>query len=76
MLYEYDFTGRKPSIVQVLKQVKEGMRQNCRLIQISWGENRIDIERSYDGLHWLGAGWIRNISGQDIANDLNKHRRA
>ena len=75
MLYEYDFTGRKPSIVQVLKQVKEGMRQNCRLIQISWGENRIDIERSYNGLFWLGSGWIKNISGQDIANDLNDNRR-
>lgn len=75
MLYEYDFTGRKPSIVQVLKQVKEGIRQNCRIIQISWGENRIDIERSYDGLNWLGSGWIKNISGQDIANDLSDNGR-
>ncbi len=75
MLYEYDFTGRKPSITQVLKQVREGIRQNCRVIQISWGENRIDIERSYNGLFWLGSGWIKNISGQDIANDLNDNRR-
>lgn len=75
MLYEYDFTGRKPSIAQVLKQVREGIRQNCRVIQISWGENRIDIERSCNGLFWLGSGWIRNISGYDIANDLNDNRR-
>lgn len=75
MLYEYDFTGRKPSITQVLKQVREGIRQNCRVIQISWGENRIDIDRSYDGLNWLGSGWIKNISGYDIAKDLNDNRR-
>ena len=75
MLYEYDFTGRKPSITQVLKQVREGIRQNCRIIKISWGENWIDIERSYNGLFWLGSGWIKNISGQDIANDLNDNRR-
>lgn len=75
MLYEYDFAGRKPSIAQVLKQVREGIRQNCRVIQISWGENRIDIERSYNGAQWLGSGWIRNISGYDIAKDLNDNRR-
>ena len=75
MLYEYAFTGRKPSIKQVLKQVKEGMRQNCRVILISWGENRIDIERSYNGAQWLGSGWIKSISGYDIAKDLNDNRR-
>lgn len=75
MLYEYDFTGRKPSIKQVLKQVKEGMRQNCRIILVSWGENRIDIERAYNGAQWLGSGWIKNISGYDIAKDLNDNRR-
>lgn len=72
MLYEYDFTGRKPSIVQVKKQISEGIRQNCRMIQISWGENRIDLERSYNGQFWLGSGWIKNISGYDIAEGLNK----
>ena len=71
MLYEYDFTGRKPSIKQVLKQVQEGIRQNCRIILINWGENRIDIERSYNGQYWTGSGWIKNISGYDIAKGLN-----
>jgi len=70
MLYEYDFTGRKPSLSQVMKQVREGIRQNCRMIQISWGENRIDLERSDNGSNWYGYGWIRNISGDDIAKGL------
>jgi len=71
MLYEYDFTGRKPSIVQVKKQVNEGIKQNASMILISWGENRIDIERSYNGAQWLGYGWIKSISGYDIAEGLN-----
>lgn len=71
MLYDYDFTGRKPSISQVMKQVREGLRQNCRIIQISWGENRIDLERSDNGSNWYGYGWIKGISGYDIAEGLN-----
>jgi len=71
MIYEYDFTGRKPSVVQVRKQVSEGIKKNASMILISWGENRIDIERSYNGTQWLGSGWIKNISGYDIAKGLN-----
>jgi len=71
MLYEYDFTGRKPSIVQIKKQVSEGIKQNASMILISWGENRIDIERSFNGTQWLGSGWIKRISGSDIAEGLN-----
>ena len=71
MLYEYDFTGRKPSIAQVKKQISEGIKQNANMILISWGENRIDIERSYNGQYWLGSGWIKGISGSDIAEGLN-----
>ena len=37
MLYDYYFEGRKPSIKQVLKQVQEGIRQNARTIEVSWG---------------------------------------
>jgi hypothetical protein len=71
MLYEYDFQGRKPSIKQVLKQVAEGTRQNARTIYISWGENRIDLERMDHNSQWHGYGWIKGISGYDIAQDLN-----
>ena len=70
MLYEYDFTGRKPSKVQVLKQVNEGIKQNATLIHISWGENRVEAEKfKHNG--WVGSGWIKGISGYDIAIELN-----
>ena len=71
MLYEYDFQGRKPSIKQVLKQVAEGTRQNASTIYISWGENRIDLDFYKPDHAWYGRGWIKDISGWDIAHDLN-----
>ena len=74
MMYDYSFEGRKPSIKQVLKQISEGIRQNARVIYISWGENRIDLERLGYNQAWHGSGWIKGISGYDIAKDLNhKH---
>jgi hypothetical protein len=76
MLYDYYFAGRKPSIKQVLKQVQEGIRQNARVIEISWGENRIEIERSVINKDWYGSGWIKGISGYDIARDLNARQTA
>jgi hypothetical protein len=71
MLYEYYFQGRKPSIKQVLKQVEEGIKQNSRVIEISWGENMLTIERVGANTQWYGYGWIKGIGGDDIAHDLN-----
>ena len=73
MLYDYYFEGRKPSIKQVMKQVQEGIRQNARVIQVSWGENQIEIQK-FNG--WIGSGWIKGISGYDIAKDLNARQDA
>lgn len=75
MLCTYEFHNRKPSIKQINACINNALKDNATTIQISWGENRIDIERSYNGAQWLGSGWIRNISGYDIANDLNDNRR-
>jgi hypothetical protein len=70
MLFEFEFQGRKPSNAQVLKQINEAIRQNCRVIYISWGENRIELQRMPQGI-WLGSGWIKNISGYDLASKIN-----
>lgn len=73
MLYDYYFEGRKPSIKQVKTQVAEGMRQNCRTIEISWGENMVTLQRIGYNQHWHGSGWIKGISGYDIAEELNRN---
>jgi hypothetical protein len=70
--YEFDFEGRKPSLAQVMKRVNEGIRQGASLIQVSWGENMITIQRYGHSHNWDGSGWIRGISGYDIARDLNQ----
>lgn len=73
MLYEYYFQGRKPSIKQVQKQIDEGLRQNCNVIEISWGENMLTLQRlSYDPKTWYGSGWIKGISGHGVAEGLNR----
>jgi len=71
MLYEYEFHNRKPSIKQINACINNALKDNASMILISWGENRIDIERSYNGQYWLGSGWIKGISGSDIAEGLN-----
>lgn len=73
MLYEFYFEGRKPSIKQVMAKINEGLKENCRVIEVSWGENMITLQRlSYDPKTWYGSGWIKGISGHDIAESLNR----
>lgn len=71
-IYEHYFEGRKPSVKQVLKQVQEGIRQNVRAIEVSWGENMITLYRIGYNDQWHGSGWIKGIGGYDIAQDLNR----
>ena len=75
MLCEYEFHNRKPSIKQINACINNALKDNASMILISWGENRIDIERSFNGTQWLGSGWIKSISGYDIAKGLNDNRR-
>ena len=70
-MYEYYFQGRKPSIKQVLKQVEQGIKQNASLIEVSWGENMVSLNRIGSNQYWHGSGWIKGISGYDIAKELN-----
>lgn len=71
-LYEFYFEGRKPSNKQVLAKINEGIKENARIIEISWGENMVTLERVGFNKEWYGSGWIRNIAGSDLANHINK----
>ena len=72
-MYEYYFDSRKrkPSNAQVLKQINQGINEGNNYIEISWGENMITIERMHSKF-WYGSGWIRNISGADLAVKINE----
>ena len=71
--FEFYFEGNKPSLAQVTKKVNEGIKLGATEISISWGENMIELEKSTrfnrDGI-WYGRGWIKNISGHDLAETL------
>lgn len=69
MSYSYSFTGRKPSIKQVLAKVREAQNNGEDLIEIYWGENSITLELTNGS--WLGWGWIKDISGHGIAEGKN-----
>ena len=74
MAYEYQFTGRKPSTKRVLDKIREAEHNGENLIEIYWGENSITLELS-NGF-WHGWGWIREISGQGIAEGKNAYKRS
>ncbi len=73
-LYEIktiDFPKNKPSKAAVLKAVNAAIKQGYRAIVVSWGENQIDLDFYAPNQAWYGRGWIRDISGDDIANGLS-----
>ena len=71
-MYEFYFEGRKPSNAQVLKKINEAINQGNKLIEISWGENMITLQKTGYSDLWQGYGWIKNIAGSDIAYKLNE----
>ena len=71
---EIVFDGRKPSYTQVMKAVNEEISQGNTDITVLWGENWIDLYFDHRVNQWFGSGWIKDISGQDIAEELNEIR--
>ena len=69
-----EFTGRKPSKVQIFAKLKPLLKTGENFILIQWGENQITLENLASG--WLGYGWIKGLSGDDLARELNKQFNA
>lgn len=69
-MYTICFENRKPSRAQIMNKVIEAINEGVRHIEIIWGENWIELER-YE-YKWHGHGWIKELSGDDIAQDINK----
>ena len=72
-LFEYSFTGRRPSQSQIVKVLKQGIKEGASQLNIDWGENWLRFERNpYAMNRWVGYGWIRSLGGDDLAKQLNK----
>ena len=65
-MIEINYT-KKPSAPTLRAAIRKAIAGGKAWIQISWGENRIDIEQSAG--HWIGRGWIGRNGGQDLANE-------
>jgi hypothetical protein len=74
-VYEHEFQGRRPSLAQVKKVAEKAIKGGAMAVQISWGENRIDLDFHPNQHTWYGHGWIKSISGDDMAKELNKSAR-
>ena len=73
---EHNFTGRKPSKTQIMAKIKPAIKSGARSISIIWGENWLELDHLGGHLgSWAGAGWIRDISGDDIARELNNQQK-
>lgn len=72
-LYEQYFDGRKPSKNQVIQAIKRGLSRGHVQFEIAWGENMVTLEKGRAGVNqWSGWGWIKNISGSDLADQFNR----
>lgn len=71
---QIEFSGRKPSKVQIMAKLKPALKTGETFIEVQWGENWITLEKLASG--WLGYGWIKDISGDDLARELNKQFNA
>jgi hypothetical protein len=73
---EIDLEGRKPSKDQVRKMVIAEFNAGYHTIDLTWGENWISIEKWTDWNlkthNFQGHGWIKDISGSDLADQLNE----
>lgn len=69
---EYEFKGNKPSNAQLLKKINEAINNGENLIELYWGENSITLDKQRINGIWCGWGWIRNISGADLASKINE----
>ena len=72
---EIEYKKRKPSKAVVMRTIAEYLKQGAKAFTITWGENWIDLNWHPKHQHWYGEGWIKDISGQDIGNELNSIRK-
>ena len=66
----FSHLGNKPSHKQVFNKVLTAIKAGASRIEVHWGENYLEFDNTIGT--WYGWGWIKNISGQDMANELNR----
>lgn len=70
-----EYHKRKPSKAVIMRTLAEYLKQGGKVFTITWGENQIDIDYHPNQELWYGSGWIKDIGGDDIAQELNDIRK-
>jgi hypothetical protein len=63
--------SKKPSVTTLRRDLVRAINAGHRLIELTWGENQIVVERGPYGL--IGQGWIGRHGGQDLVAELRMH---
>ena len=67
-MIELDYT-KKPSITTIRAALRKAVAAGNVFISLTWGENRILVEKTQWG--WHGTGWIGRTSGHDVAAEID-----
>ncbi len=67
--------NRKPSRAVIMRTIAEYLKQGAKCFSLSWGENWIELDYHPNQEQWYGSGWMKEISGDDIARELNQIRK-
>jgi hypothetical protein len=72
---DIEFKNRKPSRAVIMRTLAEYLKQGGKAFSITWGENWIELDFHPNQEQWHGTGWIKDIGGDSIANELNEIRK-
>jgi hypothetical protein len=72
---EIEYKNRKPSKAVIMRTLAEYLKQGGKCFSITWGENWIELDYHPGQELWYGSGWIKDIGGDDIAQELNDIRK-
>ena len=70
-----EYNNRKPSRAVIMRTLAAYLEQGGKNFDIRWGENWIELQYYPKQECWLGSGWIGNIGGGDIAQEVNQIRK-
>jgi hypothetical protein len=72
---EINYNNRKPSRAVIMRTIAEYLKQGAKSFDIRWGENWIELDYHHNHERWYGRGWIKELSGDSIAKELNDIRK-
>jgi hypothetical protein len=70
-----EYKNRKPSRAVIMRTLAAYLEQGGKCFDIRWGENWIELNYHPSQQCWYGSGWIKEIGGDDLAQELNQIRK-